>query len=161
MTLNVDLSAVSNPAVLRALEKLADQEVRIHSVTKAKVALPNDGGVLRLFPNCTALSNCASSDGFRDSDLISDLNEFIRNNPQMQLHDLSLSVWYRIPSMTPHLHTYAESLRTISIDGGLRSTPADELVNALCQCKMLNVFKSSEYALRTVHVLQLLSSRSK
>lgn len=102
----------------------------------------------------------------QQGDAVSQLNEIVCCFPHIQLHDLSIHAWsfvnngLEMPNMAPHVKAYSETLRTISMTGHLiiKSTPTDELVSALCHCKLLNSFTSYGYPISSAHLLQLLNS---
>lgn len=149
---------------LRALERLVEEGVQLSSVLHSVSLPPRDHvGVFRLFPNCTALSA-----SFYDLALgFGELEAVARTFPLIKLHELSLS----FPTNAGHNHApeelasihyrvvqmHCESLRKVWLWGAIPA-PADQLVDALCQCRHLTEFRSNQNQLRTHHMLQLLGS---
>lgn len=94
--------------------------------------------------------------------MVSNLNEFIRKFPHIQLHDLT--VWFpsddkaQLPDMAPYVRSYSNTLRTLKIFRASRSTSTADLISAVCECKSLSRFGSFEHPIHTAHVLQVLNS---
>lgn len=138
----------SGPA-LQALASLG-KRIQIHSVTHATSALAAEhADVLRLFPNCTTLS-----DSPRDT---SKLLESCCKFPQIMLQELQVcAVLNSVDEMNSLLRL--RKIEIMAADFPTAPPPVEGLVNALCKCTALADFKAFHLPLHTHHVLQLLNS---